>query len=154
MQEAPVNKRVFWIMAAIGIAVMGFGVMGLFHSADRTNPGQWVRWFVGAALVHDFVVAPVVFAVALATRKVMPVWAAGVVNGALIATAVLAAMTYPFLRGYGENPANPSILPNNYALNLALVLGLVWVVTAIALVKTRLSLKETDPRTGPSASAG
>jgi len=147
MEAPPVNKRVFWVSAAVGVSVMAFGVLGLFHDAARTNPDQWVRWFVGAALVHDFVVAPLVFAVAITTRKLLPPPLVGIVNGALITTAVLAAVTYPFLRGYGENPLNPSILPNNYAINLLWLTGLVWLVAGVTLLRrwrTRSSEPEGD----------
>jgi hypothetical protein len=145
MEAPPVNKRVFWVSAAVGVSVMAFGVLGLFHDAARTNPGQWVRWFIGAALVHDFVVAPLVFAVAMTTRKLLPPALVGIVNGAFITTGVLAAVTYPFLRGYGENPLNPSILPNNYAMNLLWLTGLVWLVAGVALLR-RWRRRSTEPR--------
>jgi hypothetical protein len=124
----------FWILAVVGGAVMAFGVCGLFRDAARAHPDQWVRWFVGAALVHDFLVAPLVFVVAALTRRLLSERSRGIVNGALIATAVLSAMTYPFLRGFGDNPDNASILPNNYALNLSLVVGLLWLVVAVTLI--------------------
>lgn len=137
------NPKVFWPLAVVGLSVMAFGVLGLFHDSGRTNPSQWVRWFVGAALVHDFLVAPVVFAFAALTRKALPERFRGPVNGALITSAVLAAMTFPFLRGYGENPINDSILPNNYALNLGIVLAGVWVVAGLSMIKAMRTTTST-----------
>ncbi len=137
------NPRVFWPLAAIGIGVMAFGVLGLFHDAGRTNPGQWVRWFVGAALVHDFVVAPVVFAVAALSRRMVPDRFRGPVNGALIASATVAAITFPFLRGYGANPLNESILPNDYALNLGIVLAAIWAAAGVMMIRGR---RQATPR--------
>jgi len=144
--ESPINKRLFWILAVVGGAVMAFGVWGLFRDAARTHPDQWVRWFVGAALVHDFLVAPLVFVVAALTRRLLSERSRGIVNGALIATAVLSAMAYPFLRGFGDNPDNASILPNNYALNLSLIVGLLWLVVAVTLIARSRTKPGRDER--------
>lgn len=37
---------------------------------------------------------------------------------------------FPFVRGYGAMPTNPTILPRDYTRGLLIVLAVVWVVTA------------------------
>jgi hypothetical protein len=123
-----VNPRVFWPMAAIGIAIMGFGVYGLFENSARTHPGQWVRWFVGAAIAHDFVLAPTVAIVGVVAARQGPSRYRAIVQGALLASGIVVLTAYPFVRGYGRRPDNPSVLPNNYVIGLLVVLGVIWVV--------------------------
>ena len=127
------QSRGFWFAVVLGWSVMTFGVIGLFLEAERTHPDQWVRWFVGAALVHDLLVAPAVLLVGRFAGR----WGSAVKNG-LIASAILTLIAYPLLRGFGRNPSNETILPSNYALNLALVLGLVWALVGAALLLARV----------------
>ncbi|MGH2698650.1 MAG: molybdopterin-dependent oxidoreductase [Actinomycetota bacterium] len=129
------SPRVFWCCAAIGWAVLVYGVAGLMVESDRTHPDQWIRWFAGSLIVHDFVVAPLVIAAGslLAGRVRAPYRAA--VQGALIATGIVALTTWPFLRGYGLRSDNASVLPNNYALGLSVVVVAVWLVAAGVLLR-------------------
>lgn len=124
--------RRFWIAVAVGWAVIAFGVVGLFANARQTHPDQWVRWFVGAALAHDLLLAPVVFSVGRYAAR----WGTSV-KGGLIASGVLLLIAYPMVRGFGRDPANPSILPLNYWLNLVLMLAGVWLVVGLSATVMR-----------------
>ena len=133
-ENAP-SPRVFWSCAAIGWAVLAYGVGGLIAESARTHPEQWIRWFAGSLIVHDFVVAPLVIAAgSLLVNRVRPPFRAAV-QGALIATGVITLTTWPFLRGYGLRSDNPSVLPNNYALGLSIVVVAVWLIAAWVLVR-------------------
>ena len=89
---------------------------------------------VGGALLHDLLVAPVVILVGVAVARTVPGRARAVVQAALVVTAVVALFSYPLVRAYGLAANNPTSLPHNYAANLALVLGLVWTVAALAIL--------------------
>lgn len=128
MNNRGTNPRVFWPLAGIGIAVMGYGLYGLFENSSRTHPSQWVRWFVGAAIAHDFVVAPIVIGVGVVVVRRVHGLLKAPLQGALIATGILVLLAYPFVRGYGRSPGNPTVLPNNYARGLVVVLAIVWIV--------------------------
>jgi hypothetical protein len=129
------NRTAGLTLGAVGWSVMAFGVWSLWHDAGRTHPGEWIKWFAGAALVHDFVVAPIVFVIAIGLGKTLAQRFRRAVQFALVATGIFALISWPFVRGYGRSPANPSILPNNYARGLLIVLAVVWALTAIALVR-------------------
>jgi len=133
--ETGPSARVFWSCASTGWLVIAYGVGGLFVEGDRTHPEQWIRWFAGSLVAHDFVVVPVVIAVGslLANRVRAPYRAA--VQGALIASGVITLTTWPFLRGYGLRSDNASVLPNNYALGLSIVAVAVWLVAAGAMLR-------------------
>lgn len=129
------SRRVFWTCVAVGWAVIAYGIWGLFDNINRTNPEHWIRWFAGVLIVHDFIVAPLTFAVGahLIARIRRPLLAP--IQGALIASGIIVLTTWPLLRGYGLRPDNPSALPNNYAAGLTAVLALVWLVAAVAAAR-------------------
>jgi hypothetical protein len=118
----------FWCAAAIGIAVMAFGVYGIVTHARGTHPPAFVVWFVGADLVHDLLVAPAVLLVgAIAARAVPARWWPPVRAG-LIASAVVLVVGWAPLRGYGRATAagNGSVQPLDYATAVPTVLAVVW----------------------------
>ena len=130
----------FWISAAAGWAVMGFGLRGIVEHSLDTRPAQLARFVVAGALLHDLVVAPVVILVGVLVTRAVPRRGRAVVQGALAISAVVALFSYPLVRAYGLAANNPTSLPHNYARNLVLVLGLVWAAAgATVLVRLRSS---------------
>jgi hypothetical protein len=120
-------------MLLLGVGAMAFGVQGLFHSAERTHPGEWAKWFFGALLAHDFVAAPAVFLIGALLAARVPARVRAPIQAALMATGIASLMSWPLLRGYGRDPANASALPNNYAVGLLVVLGVVWTLVVLVL---------------------
>ncbi len=128
----------FWISAAVGWAVIAYGVRGIFQHSLETRPSQLARFVVGGALLHDLVVAPLVILAGVAVARAVPGRARGVVQAALVVTGIVALFSYPLVRAYGLAANNPTSLPHNYARNLMIVLGLVWAVAAtLALLRVR-----------------
>lgn len=128
----------FWPAVVVGGAVMAVGVRGLLVNGADTNPRRWLVLFLASALAHDFVVAPVVIGVGVALAKALPAWVRPFAQAALLASGALALFAYPFVRGYGRRPANPSALPLDYARGLLVALGAVWLVAAaLALLRRR-----------------
>ena len=132
------RSRVFWALGIIGVAVMAFGTWGLFSDSARTHPSQWIRWFVGSALVHDLVIAPLVFGIAVFLVRRIPPKYRSIVQGGLIASGIVLLSTYPLLRGYGRRPDDPSALPNNYAAGIVMVVGVIWIAAATLALRAFL----------------
>lgn len=130
MSAAPRRGPWFWASAAVGWALILWGVRGALHHAIDTRPGQLARFLLGGALAHDLILAPVTLVVGgLIARRVHGRWRTPLQAGLFI-SAVLVLFAYPLLRGYGRVLNNPTSLPHNYAVNLAVVLVAVVVVTA------------------------
>lgn len=127
----------FWISAAAGWAVMGFGLWGAVTNRIDTRPPDLARFVVGAALLHDLVLAPLVILVGVLAARAVPGRARGAVQATLAVSGIVALFSYPAVRAFGLATGNPTSLPHNYTLNLLVVLGLVWAVGA-ALVLRRL----------------
>jgi hypothetical protein len=129
-QRSPTGAA-FWVAAAVGWAVIAFGIAGVF---DRLGPRGALDvgiWVVGGNIVHDVLVAPIALAVATGIALVVPrPWRAPLIAG-LAANAVVVAVAYPALRGFGRKPNNPSVLPLDYDTAVLTVLAVVWSAVAV-----------------------
>ncbi|MGH9189000.1 MAG: hypothetical protein ACRD0Q_03045 [Acidimicrobiales bacterium] len=138
VRQPRTGTRTFWVSAAAGWALMAFGVRGLLDQHLATNPTGFGRLLVGTALVHDLLVAPLVFGAGLLVGRLVPAPVRSVVQGGLICSGLVTLYAFPFVRGYGRAPTNPSALPGNYGRGLAVILLAIWVVTAaLAALRTR-----------------
>jgi hypothetical protein len=124
---------------------MAFGLISLFSRAAATDPPNFAVFFVGLALIHDLVLAPVVIGVAWLLRSVTPRGIRGVLFGALAVSAVVAGFSIPFVAGWGIQPDNPSFLPRDYGLGLVVVLAWVW-ITAVAIGLARVWVRRGGRR--------
>ena len=135
MSAAPKRGPLFWASAAVGWALILWGVRGALHHRIDTRPSQLARFLLGGALAHDLVVAPLALLAGVAlSRTVRGRWRAPV-QSALFIAATLALFTYPALRGYGRALHNPTSLPHDYARNLAIVVTAVVLAIAAGAIR-------------------
>lgn len=138
--------KAFWIGAVAGWAVIAFGVFGLLRDAARTRPENFALWFLGSALAHDALIAPLVFLVALGLVKVVPARIRPVIQAGLIVAGSVTVVSLPFVLGRGGATGNPSALPRNYTAGLLIILGVIAVITALAARhRTRQLQPSRDP---------
>ena len=121
---------------------------GAFVDAADTHPAELARWLVGAALVHDLVIVPVALLVGTVGRRFTPRRAWPAVRGGLLVSGILALVAWPFVRGWGRDPTNPSLLARDYGAGLVLALVVVWVVVG-GIVVGRVVVGRIAPRGGP-----
>lgn len=131
------NRRIFWLCVLAGWVLIAVGIRGVIVDARFTRPPQWGAWFVGAALFHDLLVAPVVFVVAARLlRRLRPPYRAPV-QAAMILTALVAAGSLPVVFRLGEPTGNPTVLPEDALPAFLTVLAAIWAVTAVLLLAAR-----------------
>ena len=120
-----------WLFVLPGLGAVGYGVQGLLTAGSRVPLGSWLTWFVGSALLHDLVIAPVWIGLGWLAARLLPAAARpAIVVGAAVA-GLLALIALPLVLGVGVDPANPSFLPRDYGRNLLLVDAAVLVVAAL-----------------------
>jgi hypothetical protein len=102
-------------------------------------------WALVAAVVHDFVFAPLSAALGLAGRRLFrgrwwtPVSVAG------LCTVVLALLAIPVYARPGARPDNMTVLDRNYPLGLWISIAIVWAcVPAYYLVVPRLPIRQDE----------
>jgi Na+/melibiose symporter-like transporter len=125
------SRRGLLIGLAVGLPVIGYGLRGAIVDATDTHPTELARWVIGAGLVNDLIVVPGAAAAAVLARRLTPPRAWPPVRAGLAATGILVLVGWPFVRGYGNDPTNPSLLPRNYGAGLAAAIGVVWLAIAL-----------------------
>lgn len=135
--EEPPRSRWRWPLYAAGSAMIAFGLWGELFGAD-TNPLRWAELLVVAALAHDLVLAPVVIALGLVTRRLMPARFRSAVQGAWLVSAVLLLVAIPGLGRFGAKADNSSVLPRDYPTGLAVGVGTVLLVTVLMVLFRRV----------------
>ncbi len=133
--------KVFWAALALGWLVMAIGVRGLLANADSrmaTRPVGWLVVFIASNLVHDFVLVPVVLIVAgVAARLPLSRAVRRPLQFALVCSGVVVLFAFPFVRGYGQNRGNRSVLPQDYTRGTLIVLAFIWAVATVWAIRAR-----------------
>jgi Na+/melibiose symporter-like transporter len=126
----------FWSSAAVGWAIVAFGVWTLLRRAGATKPLNFTVLFIGIAVAHDVLFDPAVSLVGrlgsdLSARIRTVVFVAAVVSGSLVLVALP-----PLI---GEAGDNASLLPRDYSAGLLVSLVVVWGAAAITVAVRRLA---------------
>jgi hypothetical protein len=124
----------FWPVTALGLAVMGFGIYGMWvHQGSglldvRLRP--MLTWMIGAIILHDVVLAPLTLATGRGLRGIRPRVLRAPLQVGLAATLLVTLLAFPLVRGYGARPGDPSRLPLDYAVGYGALLGVIWLACA------------------------
>jgi hypothetical protein len=152
--RSPTSTKGLVVGLILGVPVMAYGARGVFVDADDTHPAELGRWIVGLAVVNDFVVIPLAIALAFGLRWVLPGWAWPSVRAGLLGSAVLAFIAWPLIRGYGDDPANPSLFPRSYGAGLLVALAVVWVSVLVGSSVARHVSSAGDASVGERRGGG
>jgi hypothetical protein len=117
------------LRVAAAVAGVAMFLVAARYAAVRSldvRPALWVRWWVTAAVLHDVVVAPLAIATGWLVVRFAPRAVKAPLQAGLIVTAVVVAVSWPALRGYGRIASNPTYLPRSYGTGLGLTLLVVW----------------------------
>jgi hypothetical protein len=137
-------------LMVLGLAGVAYAVQGILFGAGTNPVGQFL--FLASVLVaHDLVLLPLAIAVGFVAARYVPGWARAAVHGGLFASAVVAALSFPFVLGVGRMPANATVLPLNYGRGLLILLGVIWFVTAAFAILRRRRTRRTPATAGSSA---
>jgi hypothetical protein len=127
-REVP-SGPLFWTAVAVGWAVIGFGIVGALTEANRSHPRSLGIWLVGCLVAHDFILAPMVFAVGKTLRRVTSGLDRGLLQACLFLFGVIFLTSIPVLGRFGQRPDNPTLMPRDYGLGLIVTLVAVWLAT-------------------------
>jgi hypothetical protein len=133
-----------WLFVLPGLGAVLYGVYGLLTAGSRVPLGSWLTWFIGSALLHDLVIAPIWIGLGWLAARILPAAARpAIVVGAAVA-GMLALVALPFVLGVGADPANPSFLPRDYGRNLLLVDAGVLLAAALWATAATLRARSAD----------
>jgi hypothetical protein len=135
-------------IGAAGILLGLFGVFRLLTEIPSADLFVLVVWLVGALVLHDGILSPLVVGVGYAISTVVPPRARRYLQTALIVGASITVIALPMIHREGSQPPNKAILQQNYVGNLTLVLG---IITALAVLA--YAVRYLRDRTGQRPSA-
>jgi len=123
----------------IGLGVVG--VLGIVAGVvlvvpEVSRPSRAIGllvWLAVAVLLHDAVLAPIVVAASIVARRAgrRVGWGAvAIVQVGVVAGLVVTLVALPAIRKQALGVRNPTVLPQDYVVNL----GLVWAAVAVAVI--------------------
>ncbi|MGW5424477.1 hypothetical protein [Streptomyces sp. NPDC003943] len=119
-----------YAVGGLGLVLIGLGARLVAAGPD---PLGVLVWLAGAVVLHDGILAPLVFGIGLLLvgRRQR-----GLSRGALLVAGTVVLVTLPLLVRPGA-PPNPSALPLPYGRNLAIVLAGVAVAAGLLYLVRR-----------------
>lgn len=118
-------------IGAIGVLLGLFGVFRLLTEISAYDLVFLFIWLIGALIIHDGLLAPVVVGVGTVIAKVVPARGRRFLQGGLIAAALITAVALPMIYRARTSPSVKAILEQNFAGNLGVLLLIVLVGTLL-----------------------
>ena len=150
-RDPEIPGRGFWIGLALGTPVMAYGAVELVQQAGWPRAFGVARWFAGGILLHDLVLVPIVLAVVWAIGRWTPAPVHTPLRAAALGSALVIAVGWPGLRGYGNKADNATIHPLDYGSAVLTLLALLW---GAALVWSAWRLARRGARSPASTPRG
>lgn len=140
-------------LVALGIALLVLGAAVMQSTVSTQHIVGLVVWLVCALIVHDGIIAPIVFGAGLAMRrygKSIPAAVLAILQGGVLLGLMLSLIVIPEIYAKHLGTANPTVLPFDYATRLLFLWGGVLVATALAVAVYYAAARRLKNR--PSAS--
>lgn len=119
----------------VGAALVAYGGYELVTGSSLTSLRAAATWLAGGVVLHDGVLVPLTLLGGVALARLLPGAWRGLVQGALVVSAMITLPLLPLLSGAGLDPRNPSQQPLAYGRGLLLVLGGVWALTGLLALR-------------------
>ncbi|WP_104135657.1 MULTISPECIES: hypothetical protein [unclassified Cryobacterium] len=121
------------VLLGAGVLLLAWGAFVMFDSVRLTRIPGVALWIAAAIVLHDVFLAPIVFAFGIALRRAgrrVTGTVMAIVQGAIVVGSIVSLVAVPTIVAKNFAPANPTVLPLNYGLNL----GIFWLVLAVLTV--------------------
>jgi len=135
------------VLGIAGAALIGYGVVRILQQSRLTHPVSLVEWSIGALLVHDALLAPLVIGVATLVSRLTPVRARPFVQGGLVVAGLVTgyALILVWRQGQSASPGL-ALLQQNYRAHLAILLVLIAIGAFAAYLVSRLRTRRRNSR--------
>jgi hypothetical protein len=121
-------------LGAIGVIGILWGALNILRIHEKSNPVHLALWLAVAAGANDAVLVPVIGVIGIVLARVVPATARPFVQGGLLAAAMATLIAVPLIYREGTQPKSKSLERQNYEGNLAIIVGLIAVVTIVLIV--------------------
>jgi hypothetical protein len=124
--------RVRIALFAAGFLLLAFGVFRLFTQIPHPKLIMVGLWLIGALVIHDGILSPLVIGASWVLARVVPPRARRYLQFALIAGALVTVVAIPMIYREGKQPTSKAILRQNFGGNLTVLLGIIAALTLLA----------------------
>lgn len=132
------------LLGVIGLALVGYGGYQVLHNSSVTHPPELAKWLVIALIVHDGVLAGVVFGAGWLTTRLVPARPRPYVQGALACAALITLIALPLIYRRGHAAPGLTLLTQDYSAHLTVLLSIVAGAAAMAYVLRVLRDRRQD----------
>ena len=113
------------VLSILGVLAILYGMVNL----GVHIPAQmliWVAvWVVAAVIIHHGVVSPIVIAVGVLLRRLVPDRGRRYLQAGLIVAVPVLVIGIPMLYRQGSQPPSKALLLQNFTANIGLLLGII-----------------------------
>jgi hypothetical protein len=131
----------FWFGLALGTPIMAYGAYELVDQVGWPRAFDVATWLGGGLLLHDLVLVPIVLASVWAVGRVAPCALRNPLRAGILGSALVVAVAWPALRGYGNRSDNATVHPLDYGSAVLTALALLWgavvLWSVLAIVRRR-----------------
>jgi hypothetical protein len=136
-----------WSLGVLGVPAIGYGILRILDQSRYTHPSKLILWLIGALLVHDAIIAPVVICIGAVLTRLVPGRARAYLQGALIAAGLVSVVAAVEIYRQGKT-ASPALalLRQHYLANLLILLALIAAVSAAGYAVSVQRCRRTKSR--------
>ena len=138
------------ILAVTGVLVICYGGFRFLTEIPLPNLIALACWLVGAVLVHDGVLSPLVVGIGLLLRRSVPDRARRYLQFALITAGLVTVIALPMIYLRGSQPSVKALLLRNYGANLTVIIAVI-AVTTLAVYALRVARTSQAVTTAPKS---
>jgi len=134
-------------LGVAGVLVGAFGIFRLLTEIPFVNLVVLAGWLIGAVVIHDGVLSPLVLGVGVLVSRIPP-RARRYVQFGLVVAGLVTVIAVPLIARRHSQPTVKAILLRNYAGGLTLLLGVIAAVMATlgdlceSVIKRDLGIKD------------
>jgi len=133
----------------LGAALLAWGGYVLFDTVRATRIPGVALWIIAAIILHDAILAPIVFVLGTLISRAGHRFGGAVVvvvEGFVVVGSIMALIVVPAMIATNYAPDNPTVLPLNYGVNLAVFFVVLALVAAGLSVWLYSRTKRTKER--------
>jgi hypothetical protein len=120
-----------------GVVLAAYGAVRLLTDVPGSSLLRLAVWLVGAVVISDLVVSPLVVGVGVALRRWLPDRGRRYVQAFLIMAAMITVVAAPMIYLQGSAPPEKALLNQDFGANLAILLGLAAMISLLGYVRER-----------------
>lgn len=128
----PTSRTTVWriVLGTLGVGAIAYGVVRILQSPAAVKPLDLFLWLVGALILHDGILAPIITVFGFLMARLIPGRARAYIQGGLIVGALVTTFTVVEIYREGKSRPGNALLEQDYTRHLLLILGVVLVLTA------------------------